>query len=191
MRVGDDSDWASVAANYGYTLALKRDGSLWAWGSNRSGTLGLGDTSDRDRPTRVGDEGDWVSVAAGRGHAVALKRDGSLWAWGESRCGELGLGDLENRDRPTRVGDEGDWALVAAGYRYTVALKSDGSLWAWGERSLDGELGLGDAIHNRPVRLPRLRLRSAAGMSAGAKPVVGHAFDRYDTQSPVSPAPRE
>jgi len=57
-QVGTDTDWDAVQAGLSYTVALKSDGSLWSWGSNSYGQLGLGDTVDRDTPTSVDDEAD-------------------------------------------------------------------------------------------------------------------------------------
>ena len=74
------------------TLALKRDGSLWAWGRNAEGQLGLGDTADRPTPVRVGSSSDWASIAFGS-CALGVKRDGSLWGWGPNYSGEVGVGD--------------------------------------------------------------------------------------------------
>jgi hypothetical protein len=73
-----------------HTVARKTDGSLWAWGRNYYGLLGLGDRDNRSIPTRVGDATDWVSVSAGYIHTVALKTDGSIWAWGNNYNGQLG-----------------------------------------------------------------------------------------------------
>lgn len=142
-RVGTATDWAQVAAGKDHTLALKSDGSLWAWGANDSGQLGLGDATNRNTPTRVGTATDWTQVAARTDHTVALKRDGSLWAWGRNTYGQLGLGDTTDRNTPTRVGTDTDWMLAAAGGEHTVALKSNHGLWAWG-RNIYGQLGLGD-----------------------------------------------
>ncbi|HAV43566.1 TPA: hypothetical protein DCX15_06090, partial [bacterium] len=47
------SEWASVSGGGSHTLAIKKDGTLWAWGHNEEGQLGLGDTRDRYTPTRV------------------------------------------------------------------------------------------------------------------------------------------
>jgi alpha-tubulin suppressor-like RCC1 family protein/uncharacterized protein YjdB len=150
-RVGADTDWVSVSAggypNFGaHTMALKVDGSLWAWGEGPFGALGLGNTTRRYVPTRVGADSDWATVAAGSTHSLAVKADGGLWAWGHNSQGQLGLGDTTNRNVPTRIGTANDWAVVSAGNSLSgssLAIKTDGSLWAWGY-NLYGQLGLGD-----------------------------------------------
>ena len=102
-RVGSASDWTAIACGAQYGLAVKSDGSLWAWGRNDFGQLGLGDTTDRAAPTRVGVANDWVAVACGVFHSLALKKDGSLWTWGQNKYGQLGLGDTTDRHVPTEV----------------------------------------------------------------------------------------
>jgi len=136
-----DTDWVSVSAGSGHTLAIKSDGSLWAWGSNESGQLGLGDRVNRDLPTRVGPDTDWTAASAGS-HSLALKADGSLWAWGASEDGRLGLGETSSTDTPLPVGGDFDWLTADAGV-VSVARKQDGTLWAWGGNQY-GQLGLGD-----------------------------------------------
>jgi hypothetical protein len=119
-------------------LGIQRDGTLWAWGGNASGQLGLGDLIDRDAPAQVGSDSDWLRVACGEGHSLALKQDGTLWTWGYNYSGQCGLGcsGEESRCHPSRVGRDNDWAAVAGGFIHSVGLKTDGSLWAWGH--IDG-----------------------------------------------------
>ncbi len=92
-----------MAAGHQHSLALKRDGSLWAWGYNKYGGLGDGTDTTRRVPTRIGTASDWQAVAGGDGHSLALKKDGSLWAWGWNVFGQLGDGTMENRYQPTQV----------------------------------------------------------------------------------------
>ncbi len=93
-----------IAGGYDHSLGIKADGSLWAWGWNAYGALGLGDTNEHDSPVQVGPG--FVSVA-GWQHSLGLKADGSLWAWGYNYSGQLGLGDRTDRHTPTQV--PGSW----------------------------------------------------------------------------------
>ncbi|HMK93534.1 MAG TPA: chromosome condensation regulator RCC1, partial [Thermoleophilia bacterium] len=135
-RVGGDSDWTAIAAGGSFNLALKTDGSLWAWGDNHAGQLGLGDTVSRYVPTQVGTGTDWKAVATGNTSGYALKQDGSLWAWGGNASGQLGLGDRTQRLVPTRVGSATSWTRVAGGGPDAFAIRGDHSLWGWGKNNL-------------------------------------------------------
>jgi alpha-tubulin suppressor-like RCC1 family protein len=157
IRVGADADWVAVSTGISHhTMAIKADGSLWAWGENRVGALGLGDSGPmtaRSAPVRVGAESDWAAVSVSRDSSVAIKANGQLWAWGFNGYGQLGLGDNTDRNVPVRVGADSDWAAVSGGLYHTLALKGDGSLWAWGDNQI-GQLGLDDNIHRYvPVRV--------------------------------------
>jgi len=143
----------SMAAGTWHSVALKEDGSLWAWGRNIFGLLGDGTDTDRSAPVHIGSDCDWKAAAAGTVHTVALKEDGSLWAWGWNAVGQLGDGTTTNRDTPARIGTESSWKAVAAGWVHSVALKEDGSLWAWGSND-SGQLGDGtNTDHNAPIRI--------------------------------------
>jgi len=131
-----------VAAGGYYTLALKRDGTLWAWGANYAGQLGDETWEDKITPIQIGTETNWTLVAAGASHTAALKSDGTLWAWGGNWAGQLGDGTLDHKSTPVRVGTETNWDQVAAGWGHTLAIKKDGTLWAWGYNRY-GQLGDG------------------------------------------------
>jgi alpha-tubulin suppressor-like RCC1 family protein/uncharacterized protein YjdB len=151
-RVGNDNDWASVQAGNEYTLALKEDGSLWAWGRNLYGQTGLpGVGTDYYEgpvytPTRVGTDTDWAALAVSSGTSMALKVDGTLWAWGYNGNGQMGLGysdwEYDGHPTPAQVGTDDDWAAVSMGTSHVLAVKTDGSLWAWGNNGY-GQLGFG------------------------------------------------
>jgi len=154
VQVGDARDWVSIAAGGEYhTVALKSDGTLWAWGCNNNGELGDGTTTWRNSPVQVGDAKDWVSIAAGHFHTMGLKSGGTLWAWGDNSFGQLGDGTTTQKNSPVQVGDARDWVSIAAGRSHTVGLKSDGTIWAWGSNYF-GQLGDGTTTQrNSPVQV--------------------------------------
>jgi alpha-tubulin suppressor-like RCC1 family protein len=141
VSVGRDHDWVRVVAGPHHSLALKSNGTLWAWGQNIYGQLGVGPAKECSAPVQVGWDRDWRAIASGLRHTVALKTDGTLWMWG--RPSFTGLGDARvAKGRPVQVGAGNDWTEISAGRRHCAALKADGSLWSWGENNW-GELGDG------------------------------------------------
>jgi len=135
-----------VAAGKGhdtaFTLAIKTDGTLWAWGNNTYGQLGDGTTTQALTPKQAGNAAGYTAVAAGYYHSVALKSDGTLWAWGRNDHGQLGDGSYTASLVPKQVGVATNYVAIAAGDSHTVALSSDGSLWAWGANE-NGQIGNG------------------------------------------------
>jgi alpha-tubulin suppressor-like RCC1 family protein len=142
----------SFAAGGDHSVAVKSDGSLWAWGMNSEGQLGNGPGAGRLSPTRVGAQSGWNTVAAGNASSLGLRSDGLLWAWGANYGGQLGDGTTTSRNTPTGVGGAA-WAAVASGWSHTLAIKSDGSLWGWGKNG-EGEIGDGSSVdRSAPVRV--------------------------------------
>ncbi|QKG54960.1 RCC1 domain-containing protein [Hymenobacter sp. BRD67] len=143
----------SLAVGGYHTVAVRADGSLWAWGRNDAGQLGLGSTSDQTSPQRVGTATNWTSVAAGITHTLAVRADGSLWAWGRNDAGQLGLGSTSDQTSPQRVGTATNWTNVAAGNLHSLAVQANGTLWVWGSNA-DGQLGLGNTtLQTSPQRV--------------------------------------
>ena len=133
-QVGTESNWVAMAGGDLFTLALKSDGSLWAWGENTDGQLGNGDAigNSQFRPIRVGTDNDWAKIDTGDNHALALKTDGSLWAWGDNLDGQVGDGTRVDKRVPIRVGLAQAWRQIAGGEPHTLAVRADGTLWGWG-----------------------------------------------------------
>jgi len=167
VRIGEANDWATVAAGSISSRALKKDGSLWAWGRNDYGALGDGTTTDRNAPVRVGNSNDWAAVSAGIFHSLALKKDGTLWAWGGNDTGVLGDGTTTDRHAPVQVGTASDWAAPAPGYWHVLAIKNDGSLWAWGD-NFAGKLGDGNVTNGPPYTCAPVRVGTASDWAAVA-----------------------
>jgi len=146
VQIDSDTNWDKVSTSgYMFSAAIKTNGTLWTWGYNTNGQLGLGDTATRLYPTQVGSDTNWNNVSCGNAapFAIATKTDGTLWLWGTNSYGQLGLGDTSTRYTPTRVGALTTWSSVAVGYFNSFAIKTDGTLWAWGYNA-QGQLGLGD-----------------------------------------------
>ena len=99
------ADWSAAAAGDLHPVALKSDGTLWAWGDNEVGQLGDGTTNDKHTPTQESTGAtNWSSIAAGGSHTVALRSDGTLWAQGWNSYGRLGDGTFEDKHTPTQIG---------------------------------------------------------------------------------------
>ncbi|MEW6523474.1 MAG: carboxypeptidase regulatory-like domain-containing protein [Bacillota bacterium] len=154
MAAAPGSDRRAVlAAGKYHSLALRADGTVWAWGSNGAGRLGDGTTTDRPAPVQVRDLADVVAVAAGTSHSLALRADGTVWAWGSNYFGQLGDGTTTDRHTPVQVRDLADVVAVAAGTYHSLALRADGTVWAWGWNS-HGELGDGTTTERHtPVQV--------------------------------------
>lgn len=133
--------WRQVSAGEFHTLAIRSDGSLWAWGQNANGQLGDGTTTNKASPTRIGTGTDWTYVAAGSTHSLAINKAGALWAWGDPSDGRLGAVPATPRI-PTKIGTFTNWLIVAAGKDHSMGLRTDGTLWVWGQNDA-GQLGNG------------------------------------------------
>ena len=140
-RVTGLDDVAAVAAGDDYSLALKKDGTVWAWGLNDAEQLGDGTTTNRGTPAPVAGLAGVRALAAGQSHALAIAADGTVWAWGLNEVGQLGIGSAATTAPPTQIPGLGDVAVVAAGEDHSLAVKDDGSLWAWGFNNV-GQLGI-------------------------------------------------
>src|SRR5690606_42106896 len=94
VQIGTATNWALISAGENYSLALKSDGTLWAFGVNWDGQLGTGNPYDQEEttPVQVGTATDWSQISVGKRHCLALKSNGTLWVWGWNNFGEIGIG---------------------------------------------------------------------------------------------------
>jgi alpha-tubulin suppressor-like RCC1 family protein len=155
VQVAGLSGVVAIAAGTGFSLALKSDGTVWAWGDNKFNQLGLGNTVlERRTPVRVDSlSGAVVALATGNNHTLALKSDGTVWAWGQGSAGQLGDGTPLYSKLPVQVAHLSAVVAVAAGNSHSLAVKSDGTVWAWGDNHR-GQLGEGtNTQHTTPVRV--------------------------------------
>lgn len=155
IQIGSGTSWAQVTASYGlHTVAIKTDGTLWAWGSGGNGRTGLGDTVNRSSPVQIGASTDWAQASAGQMHTMAIKTDGTLWTWGNNSTGQLGKTGAAARSSPTQINSDTDWRLGVAGSTFCLAIKTNNTLWAWGSNYY-GQLGVGSVSDKTtPTQVP-------------------------------------
>ncbi|MCL2563673.1 MAG: S-layer homology domain-containing protein [Oscillospiraceae bacterium] len=145
------TDVTAIAASHSHALALRSDGTVWAWGDNHFGQLGDGTTTNRGIPAQVQSLNNVTAISAGGWSNVALRADGTVWGWGDNSNGQLGDGTSGEVDgvwqvhystTPVQTQNLGNVTAVAAGGDHTVALRADGTVWAWGSNGLY-QLGIG------------------------------------------------
>jgi alpha-tubulin suppressor-like RCC1 family protein len=143
------TNWKQISCGLNQTAAIKTDGSLWVWGRNEYGQLGINVYGgNRNTPvTTFAGGNNWKQVSFGREHAAAIKTDGSLWIWGYNTDRQLGINNTDARSIPvTTFAGGNNWKSVACGFFHTAAIKTDGTLWGWG-RGENGQLGTNDIVN--------------------------------------------
>jgi hypothetical protein len=93
----------AIAGGGFHSLALKNDGTVWAWGANAQGQLGNGTNTDSNVPVQVSTLSGITAIAGGAYHSLALKNDGTVWAWGYNGTGQLGNGNNTDSNVPVQV----------------------------------------------------------------------------------------
>jgi alpha-tubulin suppressor-like RCC1 family protein len=149
----------TVSCGSNYTFITMLDGTLYAFGANAYGQLGLGDTNSRNAPTQVTVPGGKTPqvIACGGSHAITLTTTGSFYVSGRNAYGQLGMGNTIDCNTLTAT-----YAYIArapaqyvrTGYRHTVFVMVDGNVYVTGT-NYAGQLGLGDTTdRNTPTLLP-------------------------------------
>jgi hypothetical protein len=177
----------AIASGFYHSLALKSDGTVWAWGNNFDGELGNGTTTTTgceciETPVQViFAPGVTITAIAGGGfHSLALDSNGVVWAWGYGGDGQLGngtmgVGGVTSDDSSVPVPSAMTNATaIAGGYFHSVALKSDGTVWTWGYNS-SGELGNGTTVNSSiPVQVSGLT--GVTAIAAGRGELGDHSL---------------
>ena len=152
-----------ISAGCGFSLALRSDGTVWAWGLDNVGQLGNGSRPDSAVPVKITGVSQVTAIAAGWDSAVAIVAGGaSVWAWGGNDSGQLGDGTTAGHATPVRVTQIGTVHIAgaAAGFKFAAILGTDGSVWAWGADK-NGQLG------NAPAFTPATRPVNTIGAGSG------------------------
>jgi alpha-tubulin suppressor-like RCC1 family protein len=144
--------WQDISLGLSHGCGVRGDGTLWCWGDNSVGQLGVGfgnapiNENGHEiypSPVAVDENNDWSNIECGAAHCCATKVEGSLWCWGNSLSGAVGIG-LEGAfvPTPTQVGQSTGWSKMSLGADHSCAVRSDKTLWCWGNGQL-GRLGHG------------------------------------------------
>ena len=158
---------ASHVDSYAQTsIGAKADGTLWAWGYNNGGQLGLNDIVNRSSPVQIpGTTWSGSYINSGR-NTLVVKTDGTLWVWGYNYNGSLGLNSGSGHSgavsSPTQVPGT-TWNMVASGPEQGYGLKTDGTLWSWGY-GMYGQLGVNDILsYSSPIQIPGTTWSTVSG----------------------------
>ncbi len=141
QQITTASNWVKISPSRFFTIALKSDGTIWAWGQNDEYQLGNSPaTAQQLSPIQVGTATDWVEIATGTNRtAFAIKANGTIWGWGSNPSSIIVAGSSTYTvSTPTQVGTSTDWVRMSVGPAHILAQKQDGTLWSWG-----GGKGLG------------------------------------------------
>ena len=142
--------WDLINAGANFNIARKTDGTMWTWGHNEYGQLGINNTANRSSPTQIPGTY-WSSFSYSYGSSgLAIKTNGTLWAWGYNNLGTLGQNNVVQYSSPTQIPGT-TWSKAYTGSK---ALKTDGTLWTWGGNN-SGQLGQNDRTNrSSPVQVP-------------------------------------
>ncbi|MBN4049722.1 T9SS type A sorting domain-containing protein, partial [Bacteroidales bacterium AH-315-N07] len=148
-----------ISAGYHHALALRNDGTVWAWGAGYFGQLATSDKLNRSLPVQVPGLTDVKKIAAGFRFSLALQSDGTLWSWGEGGSGQLGSGLRQTSYVPIQVKGINNSGFLTnvvnmeGGNSHAIALLDDGTVCAWGANNA-AQLGTGNfTYYSYPVQV--------------------------------------
>jgi alpha-tubulin suppressor-like RCC1 family protein len=173
---GATKTFCEISAGYRHSLAIDKNGRVWAWGDGASGRLGVNSTLTRATPVAIlGALKTFCEISAGANHSAAIDKNGRAWCWGSNLTGELGNNATAfSFCTPVSVaGAVKTFCQIQAGGNVTVALDKNGGIWTWGE-GVAGKLGNGGTAN-----------RSTPGQIAGTKKtfcrIAAHGMFSSDT----------
>jgi alpha-tubulin suppressor-like RCC1 family protein len=154
IQIGTDNDWIKISSGLDHTLAIKSNGTLWAWGYNGYGNLGDGTYTNRLVPTQIGLDNNWTDVYVGDDFSFAKKTNGNVYAWGKNDYSNLGNQSFSTLTTPTLLSNLNDFVSFSCGNAHVIAIKNDGTLWGWGKNG-EGQLGLGtnSIYQGQPIQI--------------------------------------
>lgn len=172
VQVSSLNNVKAIAAGTSHSLALLNDGTVWGWGNNGNGQLGVDDINYLFSPvpvqarnlTRV------TAIACGWFYSLAIGEGGTVWTWGDNSAGQLGraTGGFTFSSMPGQVLDIINISIssIAAGAFHTIAATTGGAVWAWGLNS-QGQLAINPSTPGSPIPVEVTGLSGVAIVAAG------------------------
>lgn len=157
-----------IEAGENFTLLLKENGTVWAWGNNKYGQLGNGTTEQSGIPQKISELENIVHIYAGATFAFAINHRGEVFAWGDNRYAQLGDGTTTQRTKPVRITSLTNIKKISAGYYHTVALKNDGTVYFWGNPKMNTNV-YGYEFERRPIEID---IKNIKDISSGKTHIV-------------------
>lgn len=156
----------AIAAGDKHTVALEEDGTVWTWGNNEHGQLGIGTKESSNIPTKVKDLTNIIAIAAGSNHTLALEKDGTVWSWGAKESSSFDYDSKKDRIIPVKEMELKDIVAIDANAFNSLALRKDGTVWAWGD-NIYKQLGSNRDNSEIPEQVPELNnaIKVASGGS--------------------------
>lgn len=150
QEITSSTNWCHVMSHFEHKSGIKTDGTLWLWGENVCGQLGLNDVINRSSPVQEITSGTaWVKTSSNACATFALKTDGTIWGWGNNSYST----NLAKYSSPVQeVSSSSNWCFISAGYHTVGGIKTDGTIWNWG-RNDAGTLATNTSTNsNSPVQ---------------------------------------
>jgi len=182
--VGGFTDWCQISASCRHSLAVRTNGTAWAWGQGTGGRLGDCTIVDKSSPVSVvGGFTDWCQVSAGNDFSVALRQNGTAWAWGGNGSGRLGDNSTVSKSSPVSVvGGFTDWCQISGGGQHALAVRQNGTAWGWGV-GISGRLGDGTVVSKTSPVSVLGGFTTWAQVSAGCLQSMGRTITSVPLQS--------
>jgi alpha-tubulin suppressor-like RCC1 family protein len=168
MQISGLTGITAISAGGHHSLALKNDSTVWAWGWNNNGQLGIGTNVDSYVPVQIPGLTGVIAISGnGETNTLALKSDGTVWAWGWNNYGQLGYGTYLDSYIPVQVSSLSGITAIDGGIYYSLALKSDSTVWVWG-LNWQGLLGMGTYILDTTIAIQVNGLSGVTAIAAGS-----------------------
>ena len=158
--------WNSVVNANTHSLAIRNDGTLWAWGDNTYGQLGQNNVVAYSSPVQVGWNNNWSQVFVGfqTFTSYAIRNDGTLWGWGNGAANLLSSGGVANASSPVQIDSSNTYASLSVGNSFVIGKRTNGAMVGWGLNA-SGQLGQNNLTS--PITSPTL-IANATGTSWNA-----------------------